>query len=194
MRSLKKLGVLTIVVFALSSVGAANASAATFTASATGSLTGMARETQVFVFNGGKVECNTAETLGTISLTAATEQHVTVQYKGCQGLGFAEVNISPATYLLTNNGSLHIKNTITIQVNVPFFPDCHVTIQPQTVGTVDYSNSSASTIKVAPTISGIVYQTSELPFNPCGYSGNNGTYTGASDFRRVGGGTLQFDA
>ena len=63
---------------------------------------------------------------------------------------------------------------------------CTVTVGPQSVGTVDYSNLS-SRIKITSTATGIKYTSSG---GSCGSSGENGTYTGASDLGRVGGGSV----
>jgi len=186
MRSMKKFGVLAVVAFALSAIGAANASAVpTFTASATGSLTGKATNTQVFKTSGGEVKCNTAATSGTITSTASPEQHVTVNYSGCTAFGFP-VHITPATYLFTANGEVHIKNTITLEVTVPFLPDCHVTVGPQTRKSVGYVPNGNNLI-VSANVTGIVYTTTG---GACGSSGNAGTYTGNNEVSRVGGGSV----
>jgi hypothetical protein len=192
MRSMKKLGVL-VAVLALSAIGAANASAASFTASATGSLSGANTEDNVFTTNGGQVICKNAATSGTIAKTTDTQQHVTVKYSTCTAFGFANVDISDATYLFTagTGKNVHVQNTITITPTFFGSSICTVTVGPQTVGTVDYSNASASTVKVTPTVTGITYTSTG---GACGDSGANGTYTGASVVGRVGGGTVQYDA
>jgi hypothetical protein len=190
MRTMKKFGVLAVAVFALSVIGVANASAAQFTASATGELAGEALETQVFTTNGGTVECTTAATTGSIVATASTEQEVTVNYSGCKAFGIANVDISPATYLFTANGEVHIKEAVTITVTKTLLSgECTVTVPAQTVGTVDFA-TNGNNIKVTPTVTGIKYTSSGAP---CGTSGENGTYTGPNEVHRVGGGTLSFD-
>ena len=62
---------------------------------------------------------------------------------------------------------------------------CTVTIGPQPVGTVDYANAGTKNLKVTYTLSGIVYTSTG---GACGESGTNGTYAGASELERVGGG------
>jgi hypothetical protein len=186
MRSFKKFGVLAVVAFALCAIGAANASAATFTASATGSLTGKATATQVFTTNGGQVKCSTAATSGNIVSTASTEQHVTVKYSACTAFGFANTHITDATYVFTANGEVHIKNTITI---TPTGAGCTITISPQPVGSVSYTNSGTKLI-ITPNVIGISYASSG---GLCGTSGGNGTYTGSNEVERVGGGSISWD-
>ncbi len=194
MRSMKKLSAL-VAVLALCAIGAANASAAEFTASATGTLSGKAVANQVFTTNGGTVTCTTAATSGTIAKTADTQQTVKVKYSGCTAFGFATVDISEAEYQFTagTGKNVHVKNTISITPTLFGASLCTVTVKGgQTVGTVDYSNASASTVKVDPTVSGIHYVSSG---GSCGTAGTfeNGTYTGANEVSRVGGGTVQYD-
>jgi hypothetical protein len=190
MRSMKKFGLLAVLALAISAIGVASASAATFTASATGSLSGVAKATQVFTTNGGTVSCNNAATSGTIEKTADVQQHVTVIYSGCTAFGFASVHITPATYQFTSNGQVHIKNTISITPTFFGASICTTTVGPQTVGTVDYANSGANNVLVTPTVTKIKYTSTG---GACGASGENGTYTGANETSRVGGGTLRFD-
>ena len=186
MRSFKKFGVLAVVAFALCAIGAANASAATFTASATGSLTGKATATQVFTTNGGQVKCSTAATSGEIKSVASAEQHVTVKYTGCNAFGFVNTHITDATYLFTADGTVHILNTITI---TPTGAGCTQTVKPQTVGSVTYTNSGTKLV-ITPNVTGITYSSTG---GICGASGANGTYSGSNEVERVGGGSISWD-
>jgi hypothetical protein len=99
------------------------------------------------------------------------------------------VHISPATYLFTSHGQVHIENTITIKATTPF-GECHITVPPQTVGTVAYSNAPGGKIKLTPNVSGIKYSTTNSFL--CGAAGENGTYKGSSEVG-VEGGSLTFD-
>jgi hypothetical protein len=65
-----------------------------------------------------------------------------------------------------------------------------LTIGLQTVGTVDYANSGANNVLVTSTVTGIKYTSSG---GICGSSVENGTYSGANELSRVGGGTLRYD-
>jgi hypothetical protein len=190
MRTLKKFALLAVAVFALSAVGVASASAAEFTASATGNIQGKALENQVFVTNGGEVVCSTASTKGKIVATASKEQEANVTYSGCKAFGIAEVHISEAKYLFTSSGQVHIKNTITITPTLFGFSACTTTVGPQTVGTVGFANSGTSNVKVTPNVTGITYTSTG---GACGSSGSNGTYKGANEVNREGGGTVRFD-
>ncbi|HKO37825.1 MAG TPA: hypothetical protein VJU14_05600 [Solirubrobacterales bacterium] len=186
---MKKLGVL-VAVFALCAIGAANASAAQFTASATGSLTGSvvagAEGVQVFTTSGGQVKCTAAATTGEIKSVASEEQTVEVKYSGCTAFGFATVHITPAFYNFTANGLVHIEKSIVITVTGA---GCSQTVHPQTVGTVTFITEANGHMRVTPHVKTIAYTSTG---GLCGAAGNNGTYTGDSTVTRVGGGTLSF--
>ncbi|HKO37481.1 MAG TPA: hypothetical protein VJU14_03845 [Solirubrobacterales bacterium] len=183
MRRFKKFGVLTVAVLALSAIGAANASAAQFTASATGTLSGKATSTHVFTTNGGQVKCTALAISGTIKSVASEEQTVEVKYSGCTAFGFATVHLTSAVYNYTVSGQVHIEKTITITVTGA---GCSQTVAPQTVSSVGYANN-AGKLKVTPNITGIIYTSTG---GLCGSSGANGTTTGTMEWERVGGGTL----
>ncbi|HKO37482.1 MAG TPA: hypothetical protein VJU14_03850 [Solirubrobacterales bacterium] len=185
MRSFKKLVVLAVV-FALSAIGAASASAAQFTASSTGELSGRGSLSHTFKFTGGNVSCLTTKINGTIAKTASTEQHVTVNYSGCTAFGFASVHITPATYNLTASGTYHITNTITMTVTGA---GCSITIGPQSRGSVVYSSLPGGYLQANFYVSGLSYTSTG---GLCGSSGL-GFYDGWTESHRVGGGSLSYD-
>jgi hypothetical protein len=190
MRTLKKFGVLAVAVFALSVVGVASASAAEFTASATGSIEGHALENQVFTTNGGTVTCSTAKTKGAIVKTASAEQEANVNYSGCTAFTFATVDISEAKYIFNASGTAQITKAITITPTLLGSSLCTVTVGTQTVSTTGFANAGTSNVKVSPNVTGISYTSTG---GSCGASGTNGTYKGANEVNREGGGTLRFD-
>ncbi|HKO37945.1 MAG TPA: hypothetical protein VJU14_06220 [Solirubrobacterales bacterium] len=190
MRNFKKLGALAAVVLALSAIGAANASAALFTASATGSLVGFASSTQIFTTNGGQIKCSSALPSGTIQKVADTQQHVTVNYGKCTAFGFATVHVTPATYSYTAGGALfgevHILNTITVTVTGG---GCDITIGPQAVRQVFYY-SNGPRVVMSHDLHEIAYKSTG---GLCGAGGTNGTFQGGMEIERLGGGSLAFD-
>jgi hypothetical protein len=190
MRRIKMFGMLVAVICAISALGAANSSAE-FTASATGELHGRALENQLFTTSAGSVLCSAATTTGTITKTATPEQHVTVHYSGCTAFALPAVHVSTATYLFTTDGTVHIVEPITITVTKTLFTaHCTITVKAQTVGTVDFE-TVGSKVKVTPTVTGIHSVGSG---GPCGSTtSNTGTYEGASEIERVGGGFVAFD-
>jgi hypothetical protein len=195
MRSFKMFGAL-VAVLAFSALGVASASAAEFTAEATGKIDGKALATQVFSIHAGeqKVTCGKIDVSGEVVSLKTTQQEATVTYTECVShtpFGTVATDITPATYLFTANGEVHIQNTITIKVTVPF-ANCHITVPPTKTAlkTVDYANSG-NNIKLTPTVTGIVYTTTG---GFCGASGSDGTYSGASEVTLESGKKLSFDA
>jgi hypothetical protein len=191
MRTLKKFGVLAVAIFALSAIGVASASAAQFTASATGTAAAKQLENQVFTTNGGEVVCTGLTGTGPIKNTTDVEIHMTINYTGCKAFSIATVHISAATYTFTADGTVHVVNPITITPTIFGVSACTTTVPAQTLTGIGYSNPSSSTVKVTPTVNGITYTTTG---GVCGASGSNGTYRGAAEASRVGGGTIQFDS
>jgi hypothetical protein len=175
---------------ALCAIGAGNASAAEFTFSATGTLEGRALEHQVFTTNGGEVACTGATATAPLNNTVFTEIHSTWTYTNCKAFSIATVHISPATLTLTADGTVHLVNPITITPTIFGVSVCTVTISAQTWTGIAYSNVGATNITVTPTVNGITYITTG---GACGVSGSNGTYNGASEWARRGGGTVRFD-
>jgi hypothetical protein len=191
MRNFKLFGVLAAVL-ALSAIAAANASAAEFTFSATGALTGKALANQVFTTNGGTITCTKVAISGTIEKTANTDLDVEQSFSGCTAFGFATVDIT-LQWPVKITGffkKVHFRSPFKITPTLFGVSVCTVTFGEQEVGTVDLSNATASTVKVDPTVTGIKYTSSG---GICGSSGENGTYTGAIEISRVGGGSIQYD-
>ena len=190
MRNIKLLAAV-VMILAFSAPIASAHTPAKFTASAVGSLTGKATQTQIFTITSGEIKCTTATTSGVINSVDFTEQHVTVHYTNCTAFGIPTVHISDPTYLFTANGQVHLKNTVTITVTGGIFGECTVTITSgQTVGTVSFVNLAGGKMKVTPHVTGIAYHSTG---GVCGAAGTNGTYTGDSEVERVGGGSISWD-
>jgi hypothetical protein len=191
MRTLKKFGVLAVAVFALSVVGVASASAAEFTASQTGPITGVQTSPQEFTASGSflPVVCTTAHTTGEAKFTAAANQEVHVLYSNCtvQLFGSQKVNNITAEYNLLASGKVEILNNIKIEV--PLL-GCTTTVAAgQTVGTVSYKTVGTG-VEETSNVSGIHSTGTGL----CP-SGTNGTYKGSNLVNSlVSGATLSFDS
>jgi hypothetical protein len=185
--SVKRLGVTCVAALALAAMTAAGASAATFTASATGQLTGTQTSSQVFTFGSGGITCLKAHTTGSIVSTAAESQEVTTNYSECSSnfWGFS-TTVSAGTYLLTAGGGVHILNTITF--SVPAL-GCSTTVSPQSLGSASYTNVVGGRIEQHNSVAGLKSSST----GACS-SGTAGTLTGTNLFERVGGGTLSWDA
>lgn len=193
MRSMK-LGIL-LAVFALSAIGAANASASTFTASATGTLTGSGG-TQVFKTGAGEVVCKKVTASGTIVSTASVEQHATAIYSECSAFGFPVDNVE-ATYNFTSNGTVHVLNEPKITVTGSFFGECTITIEKQTLSGIVYDSTASDIDVTAADVTGIKYTVKNVSGSICLQADGlytNGTYSGTTTVQRSGGGTISWDA
>jgi hypothetical protein len=199
MRNFKVFGAL-LAVLALSAIGAVTASAQ-FTYSAPGSFTGTQEATQVFKA-GSTVTCKKADTTGTLENLNFRAQEVTVHYSECTVDGFNNAaHATDATYDFTatptmeeetagENWDVHLKNTVTITPTVFGSSACTITVTPQTLNTVDYTNVAGGGVTVNPTVTGISYHSTG---GLCGSSGTAGTYSGSSIVNGTGGQTLSVD-
>ncbi|HKO38404.1 MAG TPA: hypothetical protein VJU14_08555 [Solirubrobacterales bacterium] len=190
MRSLKKVGTLIVVVFAL---GAANASAAEFTASATGELSAKALSIQAWTFTGHssipnkQYKCTTTTAQGKIEKTALTSLHMTMFYNLCTIFGFVTPGSTGFTFVFHANGTVDITNKIAIPASGAA---CSIVIEPQSaLGSVTWDNNSGKLVQTI-NLSGVTYTSTGFL---CGPSGTNGSYTGTNEISRVGGGSLSFD-
>jgi hypothetical protein len=172
---------------AISLVGVTSASAAQFTASAVGELTGKATSTQKLTTGAGTIECTTAATSGSITSIAASEQAALVVYGGCRMLGFITAEVSPANYVFTSTGEVRIAKPITIKLPLS---GCSIVIRDQTVSSVSFTNAGETNVMESSSVSGILSVGSG---GICGGSSSVGQYSGNSEISRVGGGTLRFD-
>jgi hypothetical protein len=173
-----------IVVAGYGGLAAAGASAARFQANEeTGSLSGVATNTQVLTVNGGKIECTAAAISGSLEAYESEEQKVTVNYSGCKAFGFTGVTVSPAEYDYHAGGTVDVLNTITI--NVAGF--CSVTVKPQAgLSAVTYENN-AGKVRIKHALTGIAYETGG---GLCGAKGVNGTFSGNDEVEVAGGGFI----
>jgi hypothetical protein len=194
-RLIKMLGVTCVAALALAAMTAAGASAATFTASATGTLTAIDTSDHVFkpdAAGSSSVTCRSAHTHGTIISTAAASQHVTVTYSECTAYG-QPATVSNGTYELYASGTVDLENTITVTV-----PNllCKLTVSPQSAlhqATYHNKHNAGGTgvhkIEQTTSVTKIVSKGEGL----C-TGGTNGSYTGSSLVHRVGGGWVTYDA
>jgi len=180
-RFAKTLGAACLAASALAAMGAAGASAALFTASETGQLTGTSTGAHVFTpGGGGTVTCNHDHMIGTIVSTEAASQHVRVVHTQCTAFGFAPT-LTEGTFELHANGEVDIENTITYTAF-----GCSTSIKPQKgLKGVSYTSSGGKlTLHFA--LKGIVSTTTGFPCS----GGTTGTTTGSFVIERAGGGTL----
>jgi hypothetical protein len=181
-----------LAVLALSAIGAATASAE-FTSTGEGSITGTQEGTHTFKA-GSTVTCKKVDATGNVVKLASASQEVTVHYSECTVDGFNNTaHVSDATYEFTtaiDEFDVHLLNTVTITPTVFGSSACTITVTPQTLNTVDYTNVAGGGVTVNSTVSGISYHSTG---GLCGSSGTTGTYTGSVNVNGTAGQTLSVD-
>ena len=203
MRTIKILGLAIAVVFALSAVSVASASAteASFLASETGTITSKATGTQTFTTtsSGAKVECTTAAGTGTVTAKMIEEKNflsllISVAYSSCEvflgstKVGTATVSLAP--YLFHANGSVFVEEPILIMVKPIIGSECSITVGSQLIdGGATYTNNGKNII-VESNAAGISWTGSS---GDCGTSGTAATYTGNNEGTlNAGAGTISW--
>lgn len=187
----KRLVTALVALVALSSVGAASASAAQFTFSAIGSLEGHALESTKFTTNAGTMECSTAASKGETKATSSLEFGLTTNLSGCKSFGIVNVDNTPIPLQLTSSGVVHMTSTFIQTVTGGIFGNCTVTFPVQTLNSFTYANAGTNNIIVTLVGTGVSYTGSG---GLCG-SGTftNGTLVGKWEINRIGGGSIRFD-
>lgn len=182
----KILTVTCVAALALAVVSASGASAATFTASATGTLKGAQENTQVFTPGSfGSVECKLASVSGPIESTEALTQKANVKYTECTAFG-AKATVSEAHYLFHANGEVDVLSSVVIEVPSLF---CKNTVPAQSgLKSVTYKNLEGGKITVEANVTGIKSEGS----GTCA-GGTSGTYRGNTIVERAEGGTVSVD-
>ncbi|MHB8242701.1 MAG: hypothetical protein ACYDHN_12020 [Solirubrobacteraceae bacterium] len=174
------MGLALIALFAFGVTAAASASAHEFVATPVGgTLEDHSTTNQVFKVNAGETVCEKATSTGKITSEKAEKQLVKVTYSGCKAFG-QPVKITEAEYEFNANGSVAVKNTITITVEGLGF-GCTVKVGPtknEKLEKITYKNSGTKKLITETNVSGITYTTSG---GFCSTGGSNGTYTGSAE-------------
>ena len=201
-RNLKVLALAVGAVLALTAMMASAASAAQYTASsypatATGSNT---KGSEVFTTEGGKVECDShfvTHSLGEASSTITA----TATYTNCEAFGFLEatVDMEGCRYVFHVSGSgPTYSNTVDVVCDAGksvkiVAGTCKAEIKGQTGLSNVATSNSGSSILVKPSVESVAYTvTQDGFFCPFGGTGNktDGKYTGEVTISRVGGGSV----
>jgi hypothetical protein len=148
-------------------------------------LSGFQESRNVLSVNAGLVHCSTASFEGTQTNDTVTQFTIAPTYKGClittptlETLE-AVVDMNGCHYLFTPSGEVHLTcPSAPIRVTAPL---CTITLHPQTVNKVDYTNENGGatrSITVTSTATNLAYTQSSF-CHPGGGAFNNGSYFGA---------------
>jgi hypothetical protein len=187
----KALGLVLGVVFALSAVGVASASAAEFHSSIENNpLTGTQKTSHVFTTSAGTVTCTTAKFTGTQAAKNSATTKLAPTYEGCTAFGFISVPIATngCEYNFNANGSTAVECPAgkSIEVKVPF---CTTSIGSQTFS----SGMSFETVGTTPNRSILATTNiSGISYNECGTVRTNGTYKGTTTVTGKSGSEIWF--
>jgi hypothetical protein len=143
-----------------------------FVANKTGKTTGKQVNPQVFKTGAGTIECTTVTSTGKIEAPLNFTAHKEVlTYSGCSGFGVA-LTMTPAHFEFLANKTAKLEKTVTISSESL---TCKVLLEPQTLNSVNYTNSSGKLIASA-TVTGI----HSIPTGgTCGSTENTeGSYSG----------------
>jgi hypothetical protein len=201
MKRFKILGLVFVLVLALTAVSAATALGADFEASEKSKLvakvTAGAGGEQVFTTAAGKVICKVLKaTKGESKVGLSKTQVVTIKYESCKAFGLA-ATISEAEYEFMagkekgttgkGEGTVKVLKPITIKATSL----CTVTVPVQEVGQITYTNlASGKEIELETAVTGIK---SKGEGSACTYAEEaKGTYVGKSIVSLAGGGTLKW--
>lgn len=182
-RYLKTLGVAVVAVLAFSAVIASAASATNkFHAAQTHTILKGSQTTQhVFKTNAGTVTCSTATFEGTQEAATQTQVTIAPNYNNCTAFGFINVPVheNGCHYLFTYDNTAHVTcPSKPIEVTAP---GCNVTVDDQTIGTVDFNNNGTKQdVNVVATVTGIDYTQHDEGITCQGGFFTNGQYTGTT--------------
>jgi hypothetical protein len=171
-------------VAALMAIVPATSSASYFGYEVGGDFSSEQLEPQELTFESGyKLKCSKAYGSGkTESYAPAQSIYLTVNYSGCTAFGLGWVKVSPVKYRYGADGTLDLRNQVTIDVALG---GCSVVLSPQSnLGAVTYTNSGKSVV-VENAVGGIAYTTAGSGI--CGSSGTDATLTGRNEMKLNGG-------
>lgn len=142
-------------------------------------------ENQVFVSNGGTVECAEAKIIKGETGTAGAEEAAwlaEIQYEDCVVFGFLPNTFTPADLLFLPSGTVHLDKEIKVLAG-----GCELTFPPQLFGTDKFATSGHN-VKVEQNVTGILYTIKNCVTNG---TAKNGTLKGNFEVM-IAGGSVSF--
>jgi hypothetical protein len=178
-------GVVLMAAFTLVGASAVSVSASgnEFVASKTGKTKSKGSE-QIFKTSSGTIECTTVTGSGEMKETKMVTHKEVLTYGGCSGFGVT-LKVTAAHFEFNANGSAKLENQVIIS---SASLTCEVILEPQTLESISYANSSGK-VNATASVSGIH---SKPTGGICGSKeSTNGTYSGSIQ-GELEGGTLEW--
>jgi hypothetical protein len=138
---------------------------------------------QIFKTGAGTIECSTVTGTGEMKETASVTHKEVLTYSGCVGFGMA-ITVTSAHFEFNANGSAKLEKTVYV---TPEGAGCEVLIEPQTLESLSYSNSSGK-VTASATVTKIH---SKGTGGACGGENVEGSYTGKIQ-GEIEGGTVEW--
>jgi hypothetical protein len=167
--------------FAIAGVSAVSVSANghEFIVSKTGKTKSKGTNAQVFKTGAGTIECSTVTGTGEMKETTSVTHKEVLTYSGCIGFGMS-IKVTAAHFEYNANGSAKLEKTVYV---TPEGAGCEVLIEPQTLESLSYSNSSGK-VTASANVSKVH---SKGTGGDCGGENTEGTYTGDIQAEAEGG-------
>jgi len=167
--------------FAIAGVSAVSVSASghEFIVSKTGKTKSKGTNPQVFKTGAGTIECSTVTGTGEMKEATSVTHKEVLTYSGCVGFGMA-IKVTAAHFEYNANGSAKLEKTVYV---TPEGAGCEVLIEPQTLESITYSNSSGK-VTASANVSKIH---SRGTGGDCGGENTEGSYTGSIQAELEGG-------
>jgi hypothetical protein len=142
-----------------------------FIASKTGKTKSKQANTQILKTSAGTVECTTVSGTGEMTETKSVTHKEVLTYSNCTGFG-TSIKVSAAHFEFNANGSAKLEKTVTVK---PEGAGCEVLIEPQTLESLSYTNTSGK-LMAAASVTKIV---SKGTGGVCGGENTEGSYSGS---------------
>jgi hypothetical protein len=158
--------------FAIAGVSAVSVSANghEFIVSKTGKTKSKGTTAQTFKTGAGTIECADVSGTGEMTETKSVTHKEVLTYTNCIGFGMS-IKVTAAHFEFNANGSAKLEKTVYV---TPEGAGCEVLIEPQTLESLSYSNSSGKVNAVA-TVTNIH---SKGTGGYCGGENTEGSYSG----------------
>lgn len=185
MKRITMFGMILLVAGALAGASAVSVSASghEFVASKTGKTKSKGTAVQLFKTSAGTIECTTVTGSGEITELKSTTHKEVLTFSGCTGFG-GGVKVSAADFEYNANGPAKLEKRVTL---APEGMSCEVLLEPQTVESLGYENSSGKLKSEA----AIFKIHSKGTGGACGGENTEGSYSGTIA-AELEGGTLEW--
>ncbi|MGO9322289.1 MAG: hypothetical protein ACLQBY_16020 [Solirubrobacteraceae bacterium] len=173
MQRITLFGMVLLSAFAIAGVSAISVSASghEFVVSKTGKTKSKGTNAQIFKTGAGTIECSTVTGTGEMTETKSVTHKEVLTYSNCSGFGMG-IKVTAAHFEYNANGSARLEKTVYV---TPEGAGCEVLIEPQSLESLSYTNSSGKLTASAVVLNIRTRGTGGV----CGGENTEGSYTGS---------------